>query len=146
MSMVEMRQIRADHPAADRDPSDQESNRCQIWEMGRERERESESLDGAHEDSRERTARSSWCGKHRRKDPPDVPTGRSVQACLSRDVPTDHEAQGQSSSGCREGRSADLCFTQESRWLRFGERRARGRSRTREARSYPHPGPQPDRT
>ena len=65
-------------------------------------DKESESRDGAHEDSREQIARSAWCGKHRRKAPPDMLTGRSVQACLSRDVPTDQEAHSQSSSGCRE--------------------------------------------
>ena len=144
MSIVEMRQTRSDHQRADRDPSDQESNRCQNCETGRERE--SESRDGAHEDTREWTARSAWCGKHRRKAPPDMLTSRSVQACLSGDVPTDHEAHGQSSSGCRESRGADLCSAQESRWLSFGARRPRGRSRTREARSYPRLGPQPERT
>ena len=35
---------------------------------------ETQSRDGAHEASRERTARSAWCGKHRRKAPPDTLT------------------------------------------------------------------------
>ena len=78
-------------------------------------------------------ARSAWCGKHRRKAPPDMLTGRPVQACLCRDV-------------CRESSSADLYSTQESRWLSFGGRSATGRSRTREAHSYPRSGPQPERT
>ena len=63
-----------------------------------------ESRDGAHEAGRERTARSAWCGKHRRKAPPDVLTGRSAQACLSREVPTDHEARGQGSKRLRKER------------------------------------------
>ena len=50
-----------------------------------------------------------------REGPPDVLTGRSIHARLCREVPTDHEAHGQSSSGCGESRSADLCSTQESR-------------------------------
>ena len=89
--MVEMRQTRADHPEADQDPSEPETNMCQNCETGRKRERESR--DGAHGGSRERTARSAWCVDHKRKAPPDMLTGRSVQACLSREVPTDHEAR-----------------------------------------------------
>ena len=61
---------------------------------------ERKSRDGALEASRERTARGAWCGKHKRKASPDMLTGRSVQACLSREVPTDHEARGQRSGGC----------------------------------------------
>ena len=61
---------------------------------------ERKSPDGAHEASREWTARSAWCGRHMRQAPPDMLTGRSVQACLSREVPTDHEAHGQRCSGC----------------------------------------------
>ena len=57
MSIVEMRQTRAGHPGADRDPSDPEPNRCQDCETGRKRERENR--DRAHEDSRERTAMSA---------------------------------------------------------------------------------------
>ena len=79
-----------------------------------------ESRDGAHGDSHERTARSAWCGKHRRKAPPDLLTGRSVQACLSREVPTDHEARGQRCSGCGKSRSAaaDLCSGVETQLRR----------------------------
>ena len=66
MSIVETRQTRADHPGADRDPSEPELK--QVPEL-RDGTRESESRDGAHEDSRERTARSAWCGKHGRKAP-----------------------------------------------------------------------------
>ena len=54
MNIVEMRQTRADHPGADQDPSEPETNRCQDCETGRKRERENR--DGAHGASRERTA------------------------------------------------------------------------------------------
>ena len=57
MNIVEMRQTRADHPGADQDPSEPETNRCQDCETGRKRERENR--DGAHGASRERTARSA---------------------------------------------------------------------------------------
>ena len=57
--------------------------------------RERENRDGAHEDSRERTARSACCT--------DMLSGRPKHA--SRDVPTDHEARGQCSSGCRGARA-----------------------------------------
>ena len=78
---------------------------------------ERKSRDGALEASRERTARGAWCGKHKRKASPDMLTGRSVQACLSREVPTDHEARGQRSGGCKRSRSADLCSGAETTQL-----------------------------
>ena len=69
---------------------------------------ERKSRDRAHAAGRERTARSAWCDKHKRKAPPDMLTGRSVQECLS---PTDHEARGHHSSGCgkSESAAAELC-------------------------------------
>ena len=51
------------------------SLRARHARTARRNDRESESRDGAHEDSRERTARSAWCGKHGRKAPPDMLTG-----------------------------------------------------------------------
>ena len=55
---------------------------------------------GQNEASRERTVKSAWRGKHRRKTPRDLQTGRSMRTCLSREVPTDHETRGQRSGGC----------------------------------------------
>ena len=80
---------------------------------------ERKSRDGAHEACRERTARSAWCDKHKRKAPPDMLTGRSVQACLSREVPTDPEARGHRSSGCgkSEAAAAELSSGVESTQL-----------------------------
>ena len=104
VSTVEKGQTQADHPGADQHPSDPQTNRCQNCETGREKSR-----DGGHEASRERTAKSAWSGMHKRQAPPDMLTGRSVQACLSREVPTDHDARGQRSGGCGKSRSADLC-------------------------------------
>ena len=78
-----------------------------------------ESRDGAHEARRERTARSAWCGKHRRKAPPDMLTSRSLQACLSREVLTDHEVRGQRNDGCgkSESAAAELCLGVETTQL-----------------------------
>ena len=80
---------------------------------------ELKSRDGAHEANRERTARSAWCGKHRRKAPPDMLTGRSVQACLSREVPIDLRHVAQSNSGCGKSQSAaaELCSGVETTQL-----------------------------
>ena len=47
-------------------------------------------------------------------------TGRSMQACLCREVPTDHEAHGQRSNGCRRARAQLQSSAQESRRLSFG--------------------------
>ena len=66
MSIVEMEQTRADHPGADRDPSDQK--RTGAMTAIRD-ESETENRDGAHEDSCERTAWSAWCSKHGAKTP-----------------------------------------------------------------------------
>ena len=109
-----------------------ETNRCQDCETGRERAR-----DGAHEASRERTAKSAWCGKQRRKAPPDMLTGRSVQACLSREVPTDHEACGHRSSGCgkSESAAAELCSGVETTQL-WRERTPEAKAEHRHDRVY----------
>ena len=67
-----------------------------------------------------------------------MPSGQSVQACPCRVVPTDHEARGQRSGGCKERAGAPI-----SALLKSGddsasaEARPRGRSSTREARE-PH--------
>ena len=66
MSKVEMGQTQADHPGADRDPSDQKRTGAKT---ARRDESETENRDGAHEDSRERTAGGAWCSKHGAKTP-----------------------------------------------------------------------------
>ena len=60
MSIVEMGQTGADHPGGDQDPSDKRRTGASTARRNEsERERERENRDGAHEDSRERTARSA---------------------------------------------------------------------------------------
>ena len=85
MSIVEMGQTQADHPGADRDPSDQKRTGAMT---ARRDESETENRDGAHEDSRERTVRceSTWCANHRCKTPSDMLTVRPKRACLCREV------------------------------------------------------------
>ena len=58
MSMVEMEQTGADHPGGDKDPSDKRRTGARTARRD-ESERKRENRDGAHEDSRERTARSA---------------------------------------------------------------------------------------
>ena len=58
MSIVEMRQTEADHPGADEDLSRPRNEQVPELRDGTS-ERERDSRDGAHEDSRERTARSA---------------------------------------------------------------------------------------
>ena len=97
MNTVEMVQTRADHPGADRDPSDQKrtgartarrdesetENRGGAHEGGCERPH-----DGAHDGNRERTVRceSTWCAHHRCKTPSDMLTSQPNRACLCREV------------------------------------------------------------
>ena len=58
MSIVEMGQTEADHPGGDEDPLRPRNELVpELRDRGREKERESR--EGAHEDSRERTARSA---------------------------------------------------------------------------------------
>ena len=71
---------------------------------------------------------------HKRKAPPDMLTCRSVQACLSREVPTDHEAPGPTQRWLQVSRSVDLCSRS------FGGRRPEAKAETGEVRSYPHSG------
>ena len=58
MSIVVMGQTGADHPGGDQDPSDKGRTGARTARRD-ESERERENRDGAHEDSRERTARSA---------------------------------------------------------------------------------------
>ena len=67
--------------------------------------------DGTHQGNRERTVRR----EHLMRRSPDMLTGGSMQACLCREAPPDHEAHGQR-SGCRRARAQ----LQESRRLSFG--------------------------
>ena len=129
MSIVEMVQTQADHPGADRDPSDQKRTGARTTKRDEsERERTAMGLtrtpvsgprgvlgaastaqrphDGAHDGKLDWTVRreSTWYANHRCRIPPDMLIGQSKRACLCRKVPTDHEAHGQ----CGDSRNRKL--------------------------------------
>ena len=106
-----------DHPEADQDPSETvrvkvpglcASEQARGWcgDCATQRPH-----DGAHDGNRERNVRRALgLVSTSAKAPPNMLTGQSLQVCLRREVPTDHEAHGQRSSGrCRGARSAELC-------------------------------------
>ena len=50
------------------------------------------------------------CGKHRCMAPSHMLTRQSIQACLRREMPTDHEAHGQTQqSTLQKSKSTELC-------------------------------------
>ena len=127
-----MGQTEADHPGSDKDPSDKKRTGARTARRD-ERKREKAAM-GLTKTAASGPRGAHDASNHKRKAPPDMLTGRSVQACLSRDVPTDHEAHGQRSGGCRW---AGASISAQGALAGSGPR---GQSRTREARSYPHSG------
>ena len=51
-----------------------------------------------------------------RQAPPDMRTGQSAEACLSREVPADHEAQSRTKASC----SGNSCRNESARSQSFG--------------------------
>ena len=75
-------------------------------------------------------------GRQQELAPPDMRTGQSAQACLRREVPTDHEAHSQT-----QRRQLRRVATTELRWEWTPEAEAEHR-----ARSHPRSGPHRERT
>ena len=96
--------LAANHPEVSQGLSESER------ENGAETAWQKDPTMGLTTEYRERTVRDehTWCVDHKCEAPSDTLTGRSKRACLCREVPTDHEAHGQTQRAAAEASVGDV--------------------------------------